>query len=73
MGISIEVNSDKTYTVDVDLPPGVSTLDAVRILADTTRRYIDQVYPPELRAKARDHALAALVPPLEGVENDGSD
>ena len=73
MGINIEINSDKTYTVDVDLPPGVSTLDAVRILADTTRRYIEKVYPEELRAKALDHALAALVPPLEGVENDDCD
>lgn len=72
MGINIEIQSDKTYQVDVDLPPGVSTLDAVRILADTTRRYIERVYPEELRAKALDHALAALVPPLEGVENDGS-
>lgn len=61
MGIIIEIHSDKSYEVDFDLPPGVNSLDAVRILGDATRRYIQHVYPTELQEKALTQVVGELM------------
>lgn len=61
MGIIIEIHSDKSYEVDFDLPPGVNPLDAVRILGDAARRYIQRIYPPELQDKALAQVMGELM------------
>lgn len=60
MGINIEINSDKTYHVDFNLPPGVNALDAIRILGNVAAKYISTVYPPELQAKATQQVIGEL-------------
>lgn len=66
MGISIQINPDVSYTVDINLPEGVTAQDFLRIMGDVCRRYIEKVFTDqEVRDKAMTQVLLALAPVTE--------
>lgn len=63
MGINIQINPDKSYQVDIDVPEGVTSQDFLRIMGDVCRRYIEKVFTDqEVRDKAMTQVLLALAP-----------
>lgn len=66
MGINIQVNPDKSYLVDINLPEGVTSQDFLRIMGDVCRRYIEKAFTDqEVRDKAMTQVLLALAPVTE--------
>lgn len=66
MGISIQINPDKSYLVDINLPEGVTAQDFLRIMGDVCRRYIERAFTDqEVRDKAMTQVLLALAPVTE--------
>lgn len=63
MGINIEINPDKSYQVDINVPEGVTSQDLLRIMGDVCRRYIEKAFQDqEIREKAMAQVLLALAP-----------
>lgn len=66
MGINIQINPDKSYQVDINVPEGVTSQDILRIMGDVCRRYIETVFQDILvRDKATAQVLLALAPVTE--------